>query len=56
MSDYECFVAWLMRTYPTHARPYSSDPVIQSAFFAGLEEKERRLSATQNTGSGGKDE
>lgn len=42
MSDYECFMAWLARTYPTHARAYSGDPVIQSAFFAGLVEQTRR--------------
>lgn len=36
MSDYEKFRAWLDKTYPTHARAYSSDPVIQSAFFAGM--------------------
>jgi hypothetical protein len=36
MSDYEKFMAWLEKTYPTHARAYSSDPVIQSAYFAGM--------------------
>lgn len=38
MSDYQKFMAWLEKTYPTHARAYSSDPVIQSAFFAGIAE------------------
>lgn len=36
MSDYQMFIAWLKKTYPTHARAYSGDPVIQSAFFAGM--------------------
>lgn len=36
MSDYQKFIAWLEKTYPTHARAYSSDPVIQSAFFSGM--------------------
>lgn len=36
MSDYQIFIAWLEKTYPTHARAYSGDPVIQSAFFAGM--------------------
>ena len=36
MSDYQKFMAWLEKTYPTHARAYSGDPVIQSAFFAGM--------------------
>lgn len=38
MSDYQKFIAWLKKTYPTHARAYSSDPVIQSAYFAGMAE------------------
>ena len=41
MSEYERFMAWIVRTYPTHARAYSGDPVIQSAFFAGLAEDRR---------------
>lgn len=36
MSDYQKYIAWLEKTYPTHARAYSGDPVIQSAFFAGM--------------------
>lgn len=36
MSDYQQFIKWLEKTYPTHARSYSGDPVIQSAFFAGM--------------------
>ena len=36
MSDYQQFIEWLQKTYPTHARAYSNDPVIQSAFFAGM--------------------
>ncbi len=36
MSDYQKFIEWLEKTYPAHARAYSGDPVIQSAFFAGM--------------------
>ena len=36
MSDYQKFITWLEKTYPTHARAYSGDPVTQSAFFAGM--------------------
>ncbi len=36
MSDYQKFIEWLEKTYPKHARAYSGDPVIQSAFFAGM--------------------
>lgn len=36
MSDYQIFIAWLEKTYPTHARAYSGDPVVKSAFFAGM--------------------
>ena len=36
MSDYQKFMEWLKKTYPTHAKAYSNDPVITSAYFAGL--------------------
>lgn len=39
MTNYERFVSWLDRTYKTHAKAYSKDPVINSAFFAGMTEQ-----------------
>ena len=36
MSDYQKFIDWLEKTYPTHARAYRCDPVIQTAYFAGM--------------------
>lgn len=48
MSDYEKFMSWLKKTYPTHARAYSSDPVIQSAYFAGMAEIDRSHNRQKN--------
>lgn len=45
MSDYEYFIAWLVRTYPAYAYVYASDNVIQSAFFAGLSVQAQRNKA-----------
>ena len=48
MSTYEKLLMWLNKQYPTHARAYASDPVIQSAFSAGMQQAMRDAESVEH--------